>query len=52
MGDEISSGSICFDFHSTNVMQLSDWNDVISGVLTTIDDSLSLDPNRLPINHL
>ena len=52
MGDDIGSGSICFDFHSTNVMQLSDWNDVISGVLTTIDDSLSLDPNRLPINHL
>ena len=46
MGDDIGSGSVCFDFCSTNVVQLSNQNYVVYGRLTTIDDSLSLDPNR------
>ena len=25
MGDDISLGSVCFDFHSTNVLQISNW---------------------------
>ena len=44
MGDDIGLGSVCFDFRSTNIVQLSKY--VVYGRLTTIDDSLSLDPNR------
>ena len=46
MGDDIGSGSVCFDFRSTNVVQLSNQKYVVYGRLTTIDDSLSLDPIR------
>ena len=46
MGDDIGSGSVCFDFCSTNVVQLSNRKYVVYGRLTTIDESLSLDPNR------
>ena len=46
MGDDIGLGSVCLDFCSANVVQLSNWKNVIYGCLTTIDDSLSLDPNR------
>ena len=46
MGDDIGLGSVCFDFRSTNVVQLSNRKYVVYGRLTTIDDSLSLDPNR------
>ena len=46
MGDDIGLGSVCFDFRSTNVVQLSNRKYVIYGRLMTIDDSLSLDPNR------
>ena len=46
MGDDIRSGSICFDFCSTNVVQLSNRKYVVYGRLTTIGNSLSLDPNR------
>ena len=41
MGDDISLGSVCFDFHSTNVLQISNWKYAIYGPLTTIDDILS-----------
>ena len=41
MGDDIGSGSVCFDFRSTNVVQLSNWKYVVCGCQTTIDDSLS-----------
>ena len=45
MGDDIglglSSMAICFDFRSTNVVQLSNWKYVVCGCQTTIDDSLS-----------
>ena len=41
MGDDIGSGSVCFDFCSTNVVQLSNWKYVVYGRLTTIDDSSS-----------
>jgi hypothetical protein len=43
MGDDIGSGSVCFDFRSTNIVQLSNQKYVVYGCLTTIDDSLSLD---------
>ena len=46
MGDDIGSGSVRFDFCSTNVVQLSNRKYVIYGCLTTIDDSMSLDPNQ------
>ena len=46
MGDDIGSGSVCFDFRSTNVVQLSNWKYVVYGHLTIIDKSLLLDPNR------
>ena len=50
MGDEIgwgmSSMVICFDFFSTNVVQLSNQKYVVYGRLTTIHNSLSLNPNR------
>jgi len=29
MGDEISLDSVCFDFRSTNVVQLSNWKYVV-----------------------
>ena len=49
MGDDIGSGSVRFDFCSTNVVlvvvQLSNRKYVIYGCLTTIDNSLSLDLN-------
>ena len=45
MGDDIGLGSVCFDIRSTNVVQLINWKYVFYGCLTTIDDSLSLDPN-------
>ena len=45
MGDDIGSGSVCFDFRSTKVVQLSNVKYVVYGCLMTIDDSLSLDPN-------
>ena len=40
MGDDICSRSICFDFRTTKVVHL------MYGPLTTIDYSLSLNPNR------
>jgi len=46
MGDDIGSGSVCFDFRSTNVVQLSNWKYIVYGHLTIIDKSLLLDPNR------
>ena len=50
MGDDIGSGllsmAVCFDFPSTNVVQLSNRKYVVYGCLRTIHDSLSLDPNR------
>jgi hypothetical protein len=46
MGDDISLVSICFDFCSTNVVQLGNQKYVIYGCLMTIDDNLSLDTNR------
>ena len=48
MDDDIGSGSVCFDFPSTNGGQLSNQKYVFYGCLTTLDDRLSLDPNR---NH-
>ena len=42
MGDDISSGFDCFDFRATNVVQ---FQYVVYGRLTTIDDSLLLNPN-------
>lgn len=41
MGDGIGSGSVCFDFRSTNIVQLSNQKCVVYGHLTTIDDSSS-----------
>lgn len=41
MGDDIASGSACFDFRSTNVVQLSNGKYVVYGHLTTIDNSSS-----------
>ena len=35
MGDDISLGSVCFDFRSTNVVQLSNQKYVVYGHLTT-----------------
>ena len=50
MGDDNGLGllsmAICFDFRSTNIVQLSNWKYVIYSCLTTIDDSLSLNLNR------
>ena len=43
MGDDIGLGSVCFDFA---VVQLSAAQYVVCGRLMTIDDSLSLNPNR------
>ena len=40
MGDDIRSGSVCFDFCETNVVH------VVYGRQMTIDDSLSLNLNR------
>ena len=45
MGDDIGSGSVCFDFRSTKVVQLSNVKYVVYGCLMTIDDSLPLDAN-------
>jgi len=45
MGDDIGSGFVCFDFCSTNVVQLSNRKYIVYGHLTTIDDSLLLDLN-------
>jgi len=45
MGDDIGLGSVCFDFCSTNVVQLSNRKYIVYGHLTTIDDSLLLDLN-------
>jgi hypothetical protein len=45
MGDDIGSGIVCFDFHSTKVVQLSNVKHVEYGRLMTIDDSLTLNPN-------
>ena len=45
ISDDIGSDSVCFDFHSTNVVQLIDWKYVVYDCLTTIDNSLSLDAN-------
>ena len=41
MGDDIGSGSVCFDFRSTNVVQLSN-RKYVTGP----------EPMSLPINHL
>jgi len=41
MGADIGSGSVCFDFRSTNVVQLSNWKYVVYGHLTAIVDSSS-----------
>lgn len=41
MGDDIGSGSVCFDFRSTNVVQLNNWKYFVYGHLKIIDDSLS-----------
>ena len=46
LGDDIGLGSVCFDFGSTNVVHLSNRKYVFYDGLTTIDDSLSLNPNR------
>ena len=46
MGDDIGSGSVCFDFCSTNVVQLSNWKYVVYRGLTTIEDTMSLDLNQ------
>jgi len=41
MGDEIGFGSVCFDFCSTNIVQLSNTKYVVYGGLMTIDDGSS-----------
>jgi len=49
MGDDIGSGFVCFDFCSTNVVELSNPKSFVYGHLThqaTIDKSLLLDLNR------
>jgi hypothetical protein len=43
MGDEIGSGSVCFSF-SLNLQSAAQF--VVYGCLMTLDDSLSLNPNR------
>ena len=52
MGDDVSFGSICFYF-SLNLRSAAQF--VVYGRLTTLDDSLSLNPNlchRPLITHL
>ena len=46
MGDDIGLGSVCFDFCSTKVVQLSNRKYVVYGRLMTIDNTLLLDPNQ------
>jgi len=41
MGDDIGSGSVCFDFRSTNIVQLSYLKYVVYGCLSPIDNSSS-----------
>ena len=43
MGDDIGSGSVCYCF-SLNLRSAAQF--VIYGRLTTLEDSLSLNPNR------
>jgi len=45
MGDDIGLGFVCFDFRSTNIVQLSNWKYIVYGHLRTIDDILLLDLN-------
>ena len=50
MGDDIGSGSVCFGFRRSaaqcSSVQLSAAEYVVYGRLMTIDNSLSLNPNR------
>ena len=40
-GNDFGSGSVCFDFRSTNIVQLSNRKYVVNGCLLTVDDSSS-----------
>ena len=56
MGDDIDSGSVCFDFRSNNVVQLRNRKYVVYGCLTSNDHRRQPvngpGPMSLPVNHL
>ena len=51
-GNDIVSGSVCFDFRSTNVVQLSLSENDLKRQSVTAPETMSLPLNHLPYSHL